>query len=620
MTSGAGLTGLFTSSPSLQVGLALALGMVSQIAARHLRLPGIVVLLAVGVAAGPDGIGILHPEALGSALPSLVGFAVAVVLFEGGLALDLDALVHQALPVRRLITVGALVTAVGGALAARMVLGWSWTLSLLFGTLVIVTGPTVINPLLKRIRLQSRLATVLEGEGILGDAVGATIAVVTLEVLLAPPSKSLVHGLMGLAGRLGFGVLFGVLTGAVLSFTLSGRRLVPPGQRNVFALALLLALYELANALRSESGVLTAIVAGIWVGNRRRGELKALREFKEELTLLLIGMLFVLLAADVRLDDIAGLGWRGALVVALLMFVVRPANVWIATRNSGLTGKEKAFLSWLAPRGIVAAAVASHFSDSLADAGVPGGTELRALVFLVIAVTVTLQGLTGGPLARLLGLAEPLPTGWAIAGANPLARAIGRLLGAPGDVTLIDLNTDRCNEAAAEGFVVIRGNALDEATLGEPAVTRRAAFLAVTPNEEVNFIFARHVREAFRESRIGIALRRDAHGIDPEMLTSVPAEQLFDGPRRIDLWALRLERGQAVVEELVTEGAEALPPAAATASWLPLVWQRGGERRPWQADQVTRPGDRAYFAIITERRTTALAELAIVGWRTASTR
>lgn len=603
-------------SASLQVGLALALGIVAQIVARHFRVPGIVVLLAVGVATGPDGLGLLQPAVLGHGLDALVGFAVAVVLFEGGMALDLAALRHQAVAVRRLVTLGALVTAVGGTLATRLSLDWSWAVALLFGTLVIVTGPTVVNPLLKRIRVVPRVATVLEGEGILGDAVGATIAVVTLEILLAPASDTLYQGLVGLLGRLGFGVCFGVVSGAAIDFALRGHRLVPHGLRNVFALALLVCSYGLANALQSESGVLTAIVAGMWVGNRRRGELVELREFKEELTVLLIGMLFVLLAADVRLAEVAALGGRGVLVVLALMFAVRPLSVLVATRGSGLGWRERAFLASLAPRGIVAAAVASHFAHSLAAAGIAGGAELRALVFLVIAVTVTAYGLAGGLVARALGVAEPLPTGWAIAGANPLARAVGGLLAARGEVTLLDANADLGAEARAAGWSVVVGNALDEEVLGSPEVSRRRSFLGLTPNEEVNFLFARRVRELAREAPIAIALRRDHTGIDAAMLAALPASVLFDGPRRIDLWALRLERGLATIRawEATAEAPE-LPASGRRTAWLPLVVERGRDRRPWLADLHPRRGDHLWVLVLEEEGEEVAAAWSAAGWR-----
>jgi len=526
--------------------------------------PGIVVLLALGVAVGPDGLGWLRPETLGGGLAAFVSFAVAIILFEGGMALDVRRLLHQALPIRRLVTLGAAVTAILGTLAARFLLDWSWGVSTLFGTLVIVTGPTVIQPLLRRIRVQPRVATVLEAEGILGDAVGATVAVVALEVLLASPGTSVQQAFSGLFGRLGFGLVSGLVAGGAIAGAMSVRRLVPEGLRNVTVLALLVAFVQASDALQSESGVLTAIVAGLLVGNLPGRPMRALREFKEELTVLMIGILFVLLAADVRVADVAALGLPGALVVAALMLVIRPVNVAVSTAGSDLATRERLFLAWVAPRGIVAAAVASHFADVLGGTGIAGGRELRALVFLVIATTVTLQGLSGGPVARLLGVALPAPRGWGILGANA-----------------------HCRAARREGLVAWAGNALEESTFRSAGLEERRGFLAVTPNEEVNFLFAGRVRELAREADIWVALRRDHDAIRPDMLAPLGADILFDGERAIELWSLRLERGLATIETWQAEGETPVlprdPESASPSSYLPLVLLRDGRARPMGA-------------------------------------
>lgn len=579
-------------------------------------MPGIVVLLALGVAVGPDGLGWLRPETLGGGLAAFVSFAVAIILFEGGMALDVRRLLHQALPIRRLVTLGAAVTAVLGTLAARFLLDWSWGVSTLFGTLVIVTGPTVIQPLLRRIRVQPRVATVLEAEGILGDAVGATVAVVALEVLLASPGTSVQQALSGLFGRLGFGLVSGLVAGGAIAGAMSVRRLVPEGLRNVTVLALLVAFVQASDALQSESGVLTAIVAGLLVGNLPGRPMRALREFKEELTVLMIGILFVLLAADVRVADVGALGLPGALVVAALMLVIRPVNVAVSTAGSDLATRERLFLAWVAPRGIVAAAVASHFADVLGGAGIPGGRELRALVFLVIATTVTLQGLSGGPVARLLGVALPAPRGWGILGANALGRALARLLGQP--TTLVDANPDHCRAARRDGLVAWAGNALEESTFRSAGLEERRGFLAVTPNEEVNFLFAGRVRELAREADVWVALRRDHDAIRPDMLAPLGADILFDGERAIELWSLRLERGLATIETWQAEGEAPVlprdPETASPSSYLPLVLFRDGRARPMGASLKPRRGDRLAVALFSEARRDAEARLTLGGW------
>jgi len=365
-------------------------------------------LLAAGVLLGPDVANLVDPAGLGDGLHMIVGFAVAVILFEGGLNLQIGHLRGKAQVIRRLITIGAIITAVGGAVAAHWLMGWDWSLSIIFGTLITVTGPTVVNPIMRRIHLQPNLRTILEAEGVLIDPIGAIFAVVTLEVLLeltgAGGGSRAAEELLGLPYRLGMGLLIGVTGGLTIGFLLKRRRVVPQGLENILALALVLAGFQISNALIPESGILTVAIAGIVVGNMGIALHRDLLEFKEQLTTLLIGLLFVLLAADVRLADVLALGWPGVATVAALMFVVRPADVAFSTAGSELNGRERAFLAWLAPRGIVAFSVSSLFAERLTAAGFAGGVELGALVFLVIGVTVLIQGGLAAPVASVLGV------------------------------------------------------------------------------------------------------------------------------------------------------------------------------------------------------------------------
>ncbi len=395
------------TDPALTVALALAAGIVAQAAARHLRVPGIVLLLAAGVLLGPDVLGLVRPASLGDNLHMVVGMAVAVVLFEGGLNLQLERLREEAAVIRRLITWGVLVTGSGGAMLAHWVMGWPWEIAVLFGTLVTVTGPTVITPLLRRIRVTRSVHTIAEAEGVLIDPIGAIVAVVALEVVLETTLGGAALDLLGVPYRLGIGGAVGIAGGFFIALLLRREDWVPEGLENVFTLALVLALYEVSDAIAHETGLLAVVVAGFVVGNMETRVQQELMEFKEQLTVLLIGLLFVLLSADVRVASVAELGWPGALTVLGLMLVVRPLDVGVCTLGSELDVREKTFLSWLAPRGIVAAAVSSLFARRLAEAGVEGGEALVALVFLVIAATVLVQGGTVGLVAERLGLRLP---------------------------------------------------------------------------------------------------------------------------------------------------------------------------------------------------------------------
>jgi NhaP-type Na+/H+ or K+/H+ antiporter len=610
------------SDPALTVAVALAAGMIAQTIARHLRVPGIVLLLAAGVLLGPDVAGIVRPQSLGPALQVLVGYAVAIVLFEGGMNLEIRRLRRSATSIRQLVTVGALVTAAGGAISARLLLNWSWTLSILFGSLVIVTGPTVVTPLLRRMRLKKRLATVLEAEGVLIDAIGAIIAVVTLQVILHPASGVFATSAQSFASRLVLGTLLGFVVGDLITRLLRTERVIPEGFDNIFVLSIVLALFQISNTLLSESGIVSVTVAGLVVGNGKTKVLGELREFKEQLTVLMIGMLFVLLAADVRLAEVKALGTAGALTVAALMFIVRPVNIAVGTWGSNLNGKEKLFLAWLAPRGIVAAAVSSLFAQELTAAGIEGGNALRALVFLVIAATVLIQGLSGAFLARLLGLRRPSNAGFLVLGANPLGLALGKALRDGGqEVVFIDSSVDASHAAEAAGFRVLFGSALVESTLLRAEIDTRAGCLAVTANAEVNLLFAKKAREEFKVPRVWLALRRGQHGVTPKMVEKIGAHVLFAEPRDLDLWMVRLERRVAQDQRWIrkrTEDQNAIdeignPPDSHNVM-LPLAVVRGSTVRPFVSDLRFKQKDELHVLINQDRSDEAEAWLHQMGW------
>jgi NhaP-type Na+/H+ or K+/H+ antiporter len=642
-----------TENPALTVALALAAGMFAQAIARHLRIPGIVLLLGAGVLLGPDGLGIVRPEILGHSLQILIGFAVAVILFEGGLNLNWRRMRAQAVAIRRLISLGALVTASGGALAAWLVLGWDGRMAILFGTLVIVTGPTVITPLLRRIRVHHRIETILETEGVLVDAIGAIVAVVTLEVVLSPPGSSLALGFVSVPERLVFGALFGLLSGALLALLLRLERVVPEGLENIFTLSVAVAVYQVSNALMPETGIVSVIMAGLVVGNTRSRVQRELKEFKEQLTVLLIGLLFVLLAADVRLREIAALGRSGLLVVLILMFAVRPATILCCTWRAKITWREKLFLSWVAPRGIVAAAVASLFSEQLAAAGVSGGQQMRAMVFLVIAATVLFQGATAGMVARVLRLRRPTGQGYAILGANPLARGLGRLLREAGEkVILIDADALTYREAEEENCRVIYGNGLEERVLLGAGIESRKAAVGMLANGAVNLLFARKARQEYKVPKAYVAIQRGHGSINAQLVHEAGASVLFTDETDLELWSVRLRRELAQVqlwrwqktqqaeepEQPQESGQTESPPPEEESRQagagddqeeeskhiglsrevrnllLPLARKKGDSVTPLDEQSRIRDLDEVFWLIHTERSAEAAAWLADQGW------
>ncbi len=612
---------------ALTITMALAAGILCQSLARHLRMPGIVLLLLAGVLLGPDVSGVIDPETVRGALGPLIGIAVAVILFEGGLNLNIERLRREARVIQLLCSLGAVVTAVGGTLAARLILDWGWNESILFGALVIVTGPTVVTPLLRRLRVKHNLETILEAEGVLIDPIGAIIALVTLQVVLQPTSASLMSGLLGLTSRLMLGVLFGLVGGFLLGLLLRSHWLVPEGLENVFVLSFILLYYQASESILPESGIGTVTIAGIVVGNIRTRVSKEILEFKEQLTVMLIGMLFVLLAADVRLADVQSLGMPGVLTVVALMFVVRPVNVALSTRRSGLSFKEKLFLSWLAPRGIVAAAVASLFAETLQHAGATGSAELRAMVFLVIAMTVVVAGLTGGWVAQLLGVRRPRNVGYAILGANALGRALGRALCENReDIVFLDSNAAATMAAKEDGFSVIFGNALEEGRLERAQLESRAGCISVTTNDAANMLFARHAQDEFKVSNIWVGVQRGNESVNSKMILAAGHRLLFRRDRDLGLWDIRLRRGLCDVElwRFDDRSSEQTNPALSIPggrkaglfpeTLLPVAYVRNRKTAP--ADNLYEPEreDQVHLVIFNESQAQAREWLTTNGW------
>ena len=617
-------------TPSFTFALALSAGVVAQLIAGHLRVPGIVPLLAAGVILGPDGLGLVLPRSLGEGLFSLVSLAVAVILFEGGLTLDLRRLRREGSAIRRLVTVGALVTATGGALAAGSIMGWSPRLSILFGTLVIVTGPTVIRPLLRNVPLRPRLATVLEAEGLLIDPVGAIVAVVALEVVLTPGLDSFTSGLLGLVYRLGFGTGAGLAFGFAIVGVLRTRRAIPEGLENLFVIGTVLVSFEVCEAVLSESGILAVTVAGMVVGNMETRVRQELGEFSEHLTMGLIGILFVLLAADVRISDVTALGWPGLATVAVLAFIVRPVGVALCTTGSELDLRDKVFLSWVAPRGVVAAAVASLAAAFLDESGIPGGTEIRALVFLTIAFTVVVQGGTGALVARMLGVRQPGRDAIVILGAEELGFALGDVLREDGgQVIFADINPGHCRAAQERGFPVVYGDALELRTLARMRLERAKAVIGLTANNEVNHHFVGEARDEFGVRDGYVAVNRGSGEVTSRIVEKQESRVLFDGPKDVERWHVRFRHGQVTVRQFRYREPEAAPEETDRANgrqesrgnaagdldpYILLAVKRGGRWEPMSEGLEIEAGATAAVAVHELAEESAHRALARMGW------
>ena len=386
-------------------GVTVFSGAAARLVAAKSEFPGVVLLLLSGLLIGRSGLGWVEPLDLGPGLGTVVGLLVSLVLFDGGLNLRLPGDTIKA-TVQRIAALRLLISLGGGLLAAHWLAGLSWSLAAVFSAIVLATGPTVVTPLVRQIRLAPPLGEVLEAEGLVLEPIGAVLALLLLELALGN-----LHGwrevMLGLLYRLGGGVLIGASVGWLLSEVL--RRLNPDQLKGLplqLSLGLLFLMYGVSEWLLPESALPASVAAGIVVGRRPGPHTAELDGLIQELAQLAITMLFPLLAADVSWAELSPLGWGGILCVLSLMLVVRPIGVGLATIGLPFKLEQRLFLGWLAPRGIVTAAVASLFAIRLEQAGILGAGRLQGLVFLTILMTVGLQGLTAQPLARALGLVK----------------------------------------------------------------------------------------------------------------------------------------------------------------------------------------------------------------------
>lgn len=497
---------------TLQIVLTVLAGISAQVVAAYLKLPSIILLLIFGISLGSDGLGLLAPQSLGVGLEVIVSLCVALILFEGGLSLELKEIGKVSGSLRNLITIGTFITLVGGGVAAHWLGEFPWSIAFLYASLVVVTGPTVVTPLLKQVGVERKISTLLEGEGVLIDPVGAILAVVVLDIILnGDTDPAFVLG--GLLARLGIGVIIGGGGGFLMAQFLRKADFLSEELRNLVVLAGIWGLYGLAQSVRGESGLMAAVAAGIVVRAISIPDERLLRRFKGQLTIFSVSVLFILLAADLSIASVFELGPGSVLTVLVLMLVVRPLNILVCTWNSGLNWRQKAFMSWISPRGIVSASVASLFAILLTERGINGGDSIKALVFLTIIMTVFIQGLTARSFAQLLGVTSSSATGVVIVGCNGLGLMIGRLFKDRGEsVVIIDTDEAACAKAEAEGFQTYVGSALDEKILEEAGLSSIGTFLAVTNNGEVNSVIAERAREEFQPPRVFAVLPRPEAG------------------------------------------------------------------------------------------------------------
>ena len=525
-------------SENLIIGLVLVyvLGIGAQWLAWRTKLPAILLLLVVGIVAGPVT-GIINPDKLfGDVLFPLVSVSVAIILFEGGLSLRISELREVGKIVGKLISIGILATWVLSAAGAYYVLGMSLDLSILFGAILIVTGPTVIIPLLRQVRPSGQVGSTLKWEGIVNDPIGAMFAVLVLEVILLGGIKfGATTAAIGILKTVFIGFGAGAAGAGLMIFFLRNH-LVPDFLQNPISLLLVMSSFLVSNELQHESGLLAVTAMGVILANQRMVKVRHIIEFKENLRVILISTLFILLASRLQQSDLEHFTVESLLFLGFMIFIVRPVAVWLSTIGTKLNWREKVFLTSMAPRGIVAASVSALFAYRLVAEGMQEAELMVPYTFVIIIGTVAIYGLTAAPLARALGVAKPVPNGVMMLGAHKWARQLAAELNEQGfKVIVTDTNVGNVDKAKALGVDSYHGNILSENALNELDLDEIGSLVALTPNDEVNSLATLRYSEIFGRSQVfQLASSRETHESEHDASDPFTGRILFDHSLNFD--------------------------------------------------------------------------------------
>ena len=495
----------------------IILGIFAQWLAWRIKVPAILPLIITGLIVGPlstlwthDGKKLLDPiydpQAGHGIFPEsylfyFVSLAIGIILFEGGLTLKKREVQHVGPVILKLITIGSLTTFIGAGLAAHFIMDVSWVISFLFAALVIVTGPTVIAPILQNVPLRRNISTILKWEGILIDPLGALMAVLMFEFIVSGGGLEFsAHAISSFIKIILIGGGLGAAS-AYMLYQFIKRDWVPHYLLNVFTLALVLAIFVYADILETESGLLAVVIMGMVLGNLEVPQLKEILSFKESLSILLISILFILLAANMNIAELnLLLNWRCLTLFSIIVFVLRPLGVMLSTYGSEVTLQEKLFVSWVGPRGIVAAGIASLFGIKLTASGVEGAEYITPLVFMVVLGTVLLNATTARFIARLLGVIMSSSEGVLLIGANKAARTIGEYLHRNGrHVVLVDNNSANIEKSKALGLEAFEANIYNDDLNEHFELVDVGYLIALTGSPEVNEYACKHFKDVFGE-------------------------------------------------------------------------------------------------------------------------
>jgi NhaP-type Na+/H+ or K+/H+ antiporter len=624
----------------------IALGVLAQLLASRFEVPSIIFYLAAGIILGPEGAGFVTPEAFGAGLPTIVGLAVAIIVFEGAFHLDIDRLREAPTATFRLITIGAAIALFGTAIAVRLALGTGWPMAFLIGALLVATGPTVITPILDVVPVRDRVAAALETEGIVNDVSAAIVAVVVFEIL--NPGSSSGGIVQDFTSRLGTGVLVGIVVAGIVFYLLRYIDLSPgdaPRNARLLVLAGALVAYAVANAQLSEAGVAAAATAGLLLGNVDIPYEEEITDFKGDITLLVLSFVFIALAALLDVDVLLSVGPAGLLVAAAVAVLIRPLLVFVSTVGDRFTLNERVFMSAVGPRGIIPASVATLFAvelrnqasefraeaaelsgrsaaslegvdpatlananaaEALARANELGGQAdiLVGTVFMVILVTVMFEGGLARYIAEYL---DVIPMRVIIVGGGKTGRALADRLADRGEnVVIVEEDEDVVETRRNDGFTVEWGDGTDTAVLRSAGAENAKIMVAATGNDDANLLVSQLADSKFDIEKIIARVNNPdnveafedlgVNSIDSGMATAWAIDNQIERPA-LARWMTGVGRTgdvqevEVVSEKIVGKPIKEVGPMLPDACLIALV-SKDGETKVPTADYVIERGDK----------------------------
>jgi len=594
-----------SANPTTTFVIAVLIATAAQLLAGRFRFPPILLWLLAGMALGPFGLHLLHVETIEPALHTLIELGLAIILFEGGLNLNLKALKANGWVVGRLVILGPLLTIIIGAAAAHYIAGLDWLLALLFGALASVGGPTVILPIVRQMRLGRNISHVLTAEAMLIDVIGAILAIVFLQIALTQVLSPSVIAL-DIFFKIAVGAVIGLAGGRMLAWLLTSQWSKDFETRTILTLTSAWGFFLLADAISSQAGLLTMLMMGATLQRMEIHDIQRLKHFKGSLSMLLISVLFVLLAANMDLSILMNHLWPGIFIFIILALLARPLVVLSSTIGSRLSRNESMYLAGMAPRGVVAAAITSLFALILQESGHEQSDMLMALVYIIITISVLTYSLFARPLKKMLAIDGGDDRSVLIIGGGQVGSEVGRALGEDREVRFLDLNAEVISTLKRSGYNAVCGNALDPIFWEIVHAEEIGCAIIMTGSSDHNLLIARLAHEIFHIPEIYIALQEGDEEKHASLIHQLQTRRLFGKPYNYTYWNDQAYRKRLVYESrFIKEGspliAQNMKEVRIRHGVQPITVIREGQTFIPHDDFTFEPGDEIKMLMRPER-------------------